>query len=892
MRRRTLGTIVAAALLLGCGGSGAGTGDTRTGPASDIRTPWEADGERSDGSPGMDGRAEEAEDGDQRPADDATADCRLCDVPEDTPSELPPATTDADGDGVADGLDNCPSISNEDQADFDDDDAGDACDDDDDGDGVADGEDAFPLDPSEWSDVDGDGIGDNSDFETCDGIDNDGDGVPDNGLDVYELYPDPDGDGQYGIVPSELQPSCAALLAAGNGKDGVYTVDPDGEGGFDPHPVFCDMTRDGGGWTLVFHHDIAGGYWAGDSDALERSLDDPTALRYSILSHLEAFRSKDGTFEMRLEWPETACGGHNVWRQTSNPTKDAVAGYQAIEIDYTDYAWGGLERNVYNASSFIDGSVGIDWWFYAIGSTVAWSSPPGIPGCSLTPAERVSLWVRPDDAVAGEPPATVLACGPYSGLADVPGDCAPEDPDVYSGAAEVCDAKDNDCDGQVDEECPFGSLAFTKSPQPLHFYPRSVSAGTCTFFVEGETLGVATEARARVLQDGKPFGQPSVDGGPVFSVPVTLEAGLHHYDVVLEWDNGSGWWKPVTTFKDILCGDVFLIDGQSNAVASDYHAEALGDKDSSPFVRSFGSSVNSVAVASDLSFGLAIADAPYVHAAVGQWGLRLARTVMEAESMPILLINGAVGGTTVQQHQRNDANPEDLNTIYGRLLWRVHQAEVAGSVRAIFWHQGESDGGMAYDTYLGLWTAMYEDWLKDYPNVEGIYPFQVRAGCGNPTWNRNVHRDLPNLLAKVKGHMSTTGVSGHDGCHFKHSTYAEWGERMARLARRDLYGTDVPGSIEAPDPVKASWSDAETLVIEYGETGKNLVLQTGAQAFFSLSNGAAVQSAKVVGTTVVLTTSNSAATWVSFVDVPGDIAWLVNDLGIGSFAYYQLPIGQ
>jgi hypothetical protein len=56
---------------------------------------------------------------------------------------------DADGDTVADGGDNCPTVANADQANADGaPDGGDACDSDDDNDGVPDSEDPFPLDPS------------------------------------------------------------------------------------------------------------------------------------------------------------------------------------------------------------------------------------------------------------------------------------------------------------------------------------------------------------------------------------------------------------------------------------------------------------------------------------------------------------------------------------------------------------------------------------------------------------------------------------------------------------------------------------------------------------------------------------------------------------------------
>ena len=90
-------------------------------------------------------------------------------------SEPDPPMADADGDGVLDNSDNCPSTENADQVNADGDGQGDACDADDDGDGVADGSDNCVLVPnSDQADGDGDGDGD-----ACEG-DYDGDSVLDN----------------------------------------------------------------------------------------------------------------------------------------------------------------------------------------------------------------------------------------------------------------------------------------------------------------------------------------------------------------------------------------------------------------------------------------------------------------------------------------------------------------------------------------------------------------------------------------------------------------------------------------------------------------------------------------------------------------------------------------
>lgn len=98
---------------------------------------------------------------------------------------------DSDGDGVPDYLDAFPNDPNE-SSDLDGDGIGDNSDPDRDGDGVANEQDAFPSNPNESADTDGDGIGNNADPDIDgDGVLNGEDAFPEDATETSDL----DGDG-------------------------------------------------------------------------------------------------------------------------------------------------------------------------------------------------------------------------------------------------------------------------------------------------------------------------------------------------------------------------------------------------------------------------------------------------------------------------------------------------------------------------------------------------------------------------------------------------------------------------------------------------------------------------------------------------------------------------
>ena len=80
------------------------------------------------------------------------------------------------------------------------------------------------------------------------------------------------GTGQYSnqgdVLP--FPTNCKVIMDAGlSDGDGIYTIDPDGAGSNPPINAYCDMTTDGGGWTLImktYQEGYSNSFWTSTSD--------------------------------------------------------------------------------------------------------------------------------------------------------------------------------------------------------------------------------------------------------------------------------------------------------------------------------------------------------------------------------------------------------------------------------------------------------------------------------------------------------------------------------------------------------------------------------------------------------------------------------------------------
>jgi len=439
-----------------------------------------------------------------------------------------------------------------------------------------------------------------------------------------------------------------------------------------------------------------------------------------------------------------------------------------------------------------------------------------------------------------------------------------------------------------------------EKPEDGQFYARD-DKNEGTVYCNGTLTDAADTVFLKLFADDKLLDTQTQkpDANKAYAFTAKLKPGLLKYRVEFGVKT-DGDEKVLHAAGNIVCGDAYLIQGQSNALATD-----TGEKsppETSEWVRSYGGpsgrgdATNWVRDRFDKGRPNLWCSPVWKaekgeKAELGWWGMVLAKRLVASNKVPVFIVNGAVGGTRIDEHQPTPGNRADLKTIYGRTLWRIQQAKLTHGIRAVIWHQGESDqgsdgptGGYGWETYQQFFIDLSAAWKRDFPNIKNYYVFQIwpnacSMGNGHGDMLREVLRALPRQYSNVSI-LSTLGIKPGGGCHYPLTGWAEFARLIQPLIERDHYGKAPTASITPPDLKRAYFTSAgkDAIALEFDQT----VAWTDALASQFYLDGAKdkVASGSVAGNVVTLRLkAPSAATKIQYLK---EMNWKQDNLLLGA----------
>uniref|UniRef100_A0A914X3V0 Uncharacterized protein n=1 Tax=Plectus sambesii TaxID=2011161 RepID=A0A914X3V0_9BILA len=136
----------------------------------------------------------------------------------------------------------------------------------------------------------------------------------------------------YTVPPTD----CKDWFSHGSRTDGIYSINPDGWGSFD---VFCDMTTDGGGWTvfqrriddsLSFYNKSWNDYKVGFNNGLEKNL-------WLGNDNIHILTTKNSNVELRIDlWgnqnPFSSDPNEYLWEKRANFFIDDEAHFYTLHL--------------------------------------------------------------------------------------------------------------------------------------------------------------------------------------------------------------------------------------------------------------------------------------------------------------------------------------------------------------------------------------------------------------------------------------------------------------------------------------------------------------------------------------------------------------------------------
>jgi hypothetical protein len=351
----------------------------------------------------------------------------------------------------------------------------------------------------------------------------------------------------------------------------------------------------------------------------------------------------------------------------------------------------------------------------------------------------------------------------------------------------------------------------------------------------------------------------------------------------------------VQTASNIVCGETFVVCGQSNAIGGMSlpvsECDVTGDK----YARAFGPRLElDTGAPGPFSSGPSLsgwnnASPEWLATSFsGGWGMSIQKQIITQLGIPVGVINVAVGATEISQHFANSADIPHGQTynIWEGMMARLEAAGILNSVKTIFWYQGEgdTDGATCQTDYYNLFMSLYDDWHNALPDLEQIYLFQLNTTCNigenNAVNSKRIIRDSQLRISEMLDDVqliTTFGVVSSDiesdQCHYLKSGQCKMGAIAAPMYAQFVNHTVNTSSDIYPPRLLKAVAGSNTIVLTFDKnisvvdpnTSDGVTIN---QAFYD-GDGALlnVSSSSVSGATITLTVSGT---------LPSEITYLPN----------------
>jgi hypothetical protein len=463
-----------------------------------------------------------------------------------------------------------------------------------------------------------------------------------------------------------------------------------------------------------------------------------------------------------------------------------------------------------------------------------------------------------------------------------------------------------------------------EKPEEGQFYARD-DRNEGTLFYNGTLDQAADSVFLKVYAEDEPFRSETqrLEAERSYAFSVKLKPGLIKYRVEFGTKTADNE-QVLDRVGNLVCGDAYLIDGQSNALATDTREDS--PRETSEWIRSYGGPTGRGDGAAWLQNRMKQAEqaglarpnlwcspvwkknAPEQEAHLGWWGMELAKRLVDSQQVPVCIIQAAVGGSRIDEHVPAPDDRVNLTTMYGRLLWRIEQSRLTHGIRAVIWHQGENDqgaagptGGYGWESYQDFFVEMSAAWKTDMPNIRQYYMYQIwpnacamggREGSGDRL--REAQRTLPRLFSNMSI-MSTLGIKPPGGCHFPLKGWGEFARLIQPMIERDFHGVVPDGSISPPDLLRASFTNAARDEIALNFDQPVVWHDALIRDFYLDDEPGEVMSGSVSGNVITLKlkapTTATTITWLRERDWSQD-RLILGANGIAALTFCEVPIAN